>query len=43
MIGPKAYCVMDRGYLNLFSLHHIHLSGAFVVTRALSNQRVRHL
>ena len=43
VIEPGAYYVMDRGYLDLFRLHRIHLSGAFFVTRALSDQRVRRL
>jgi len=32
---------MDRGYLDFFRLHRIHLAGAFFVTRARSDQRVR--
>jgi len=32
-----AYYVMDRGYLDFFRLHRIHLFGAFFVTRAKSN------
>ena len=32
-----AYCVMDRGYLDFFRLHRIHLFGAFFVTRAKNN------
>jgi hypothetical protein len=32
-----AYYVMDRGYLDFFRLHRIHLLGAFFVTRAKSN------
>lgn len=34
---------MDRGYLDFFRLHRIHLAGAFFVTRARSDQRVRRL
>lgn len=40
-IEPGAYYVMDRGYLDFFRLHRIHLAGAFFVTRARSDQRVR--
>jgi IS4 transposase len=28
---------MDRGYLDFFRLHSIHLAGAFFITRAKSN------
>jgi len=41
VIEPGAYYVMDRGYLDFFRLHRIHLAGAFFVTRARSDQRVR--
>jgi len=34
---PGAYYVMDRGYLDYYRLHRIHLAGAFFVTRAKSN------
>ena len=40
-IEPGAYYVMDRGYLDFFRLHRIHLAGAFFITRARSDQRVR--
>ena len=38
-ILPEAgsFYVMDRGYLDFFRLHHIHLSLAFFVTRTKSN------
>ena len=42
-IEPGAYYVMDRGYMDFFRLHRIHLAGAFFVTRARSDQRVRRL
>ena len=32
-----AYYILDRGYLDFFRLHRIHLFGAFFVTRAKSN------
>ena len=41
LIEPGAYYVMDRGYMDFFRLHRIHLAGAFFVTRARSDQRVR--
>jgi hypothetical protein len=41
LIEPGAYYVMDRGYLDFFRLQRIHLAGAFFVTRARSDQRVR--
>lgn len=40
LIEPGAYYVLDRGYLDFFRLHRIHLAGAFFVTRARSDQRV---
>ena len=43
LIEPGAYYVMDRGYMDFFRLHRIHLAGAFFVTRARSDQRVRRL
>lgn len=41
LIDPGAFYVMDRGYLDFFRLHRIHLAGAFFVTRARSDQRLR--
>ena len=41
LIEPGAYYVMDRGYMDFFRLHRIHLAGAFFVTRARSDQRLR--
>ncbi len=41
LIEPGAYYVMDRGYMDFFRLHRIHLGGAFFVTRARSDQRLR--
>jgi Transposase DDE domain/Domain of unknown function (DUF4372) len=41
IIQPGAYYVMDRGYLDFFRLHRIHTAGAFFVTRARSDQRIR--
>jgi transposase len=43
LIEPGAYYVLDRGYLDFFRLHRIHLAGAFFVTRARSDQRVRRI
>jgi IS4 transposase len=37
VLQPGAYYIMDRGYLDFFRLHRIHLAGAFFVTRAKSN------
>lgn len=34
-----AFYIMDRGYLDFFRLHQIHLSLAFFVTRAKSNMK----
>jgi hypothetical protein len=36
-----AFYVMDRGYLDFERLHAMHLAGAFFVTRAKSNTRLR--
>jgi transposase len=41
VIEPGAYYIMDRGYMDFFRLHRIHLAGAFFVTRARSDQRLR--
>jgi hypothetical protein len=41
LIQPGAYYVMDRGYLDFLRLHRIHTAGAFFVTRARSDQRIR--
>lgn len=34
---PGAIYVMDRAYVDFLRLHHLHLAGAFFVTRAKSN------
>jgi hypothetical protein len=34
---PGAYYVMDRGFLDLGRLYHLHEAGSFFVTRAKSN------
>ena len=41
LIEPGAYYVMDRGYMDFFRLHRIHFAGAFFVTRARTDQRLR--
>lgn len=40
---PGAFYVMDRGYLDFARLHALHRAGAFFVTRARSNTRLRRL
>jgi hypothetical protein len=39
---PGAFYIFDRGYLDFTRLHHIHQCGAFFVTRAKKNSRLRH-
>ena len=34
---PGSFYVFDRGYLDFFRLHRLHLNGAFFVTRAKKN------
>jgi len=38
---PGAFYVMDRGYLDFARFHHLHLAGAFFVTRPKKNLRCR--
>lgn len=38
-----AFYVMDRGYLDFFRLHQIHLGQAFFVTRAKSNMSFKRI
>ncbi|MEK6263117.1 MAG: IS4 family transposase [Planctomycetota bacterium] len=38
---PGAFYIFDRGYLDFTRLHRIHRSGAFFVTRAKKNSRLR--
>jgi hypothetical protein len=38
---PGAFYIFDRGYLDFTRLHHIHQCGAFFVTRAKKNSRLR--
>ena len=38
---PGAFYIFDRGYLDFARLHCIHRSGAFFVTRAKKNSRLR--
>ena len=38
---PGAFYIFDRGYLDFARLHRIHRSGAFFVTRAKKNSRLR--
>ena len=41
LIEPGAFYIMDRGYLDFQRLHQMHLAGAFFVTRAKSNLKIR--
>jgi len=41
ILEPGAIYVMDRGYVDFGRLHTMHLAGAFFVTRAKSNTRLR--
>jgi Domain of unknown function (DUF4372)/Transposase DDE domain len=40
---PGAVYVMDRGFMDLVRLHRLHSTGAFFVTRAKSNLKVRRI
>jgi IS4 transposase len=40
---PGAFYVMDRGYLDFERLHALHQAGAFFVTRAKSNSKLKRL
>ena len=40
---PGAYYIMDRGYLDFDRFYHLHLAGAFFVTRAKRNLGARRL
>jgi hypothetical protein len=40
---PGAVYVMDRGFIDLVRLHRLHRAGAFFVTRAKSNQKLRRI
>jgi len=40
---PGAFYVMDRGYLDFERLHTMHQAGAFFVTRAKSNSKLKRL
>ena len=42
-VEPGAYYLFDRGYLDFFRLHKIHLSGAFFITRTKCNTQLRRL
>ena len=38
-VYPWIYCVFDRAYVDYLRLHHLHLAGAFFVTRAKTTMR----
>lgn len=40
---PRAFYVMDRGYLDFARLYVIHVAGGFFVTRAKDNTKMRRL
>jgi hypothetical protein len=40
---PGAVYVMDRGFMDLVRLYRLHSAGAFFVTRAKSNQKLRRI